>query len=355
MHRILVFALCGVALFSTAAFAANPKVGVVVAGLVDPNLSDTQVQNALAYARQSGAQFVREVFYWNQMQPTGPSFDPVYLAAAERFVQEAISAGLTPYITLQNSPPWVRHCTTDGDISCDPAGSNASYPPSPDMWIWWRNFVSDVVNHFPQVTYWGVWNEPNAAEFLGISPSYGNWFEEYYQLFAYAADAIHAAPGRAIAGPELASGMSSRNWTPEEEFANFVNRLNFCFWPQDILSVHFYGALPNSAQDLEQRMANYNNSAAGAVLSNQIWLTETGWGIWETNDTDQARVLTRIYQQLATTSASRWTKAFKFHLWAPIEDRHLIVNALTGSPTFRPAYSCLQAFANGWPLPAVCQ
>jgi hypothetical protein len=148
MRRILVL-LCSLSIFSTAAFAANPRVGLVVAGLVEPTLSDQQVHDALQQANQSGAQFVREVFYWDKMQPTGPSFDPTYLAAAERFVREATNAGLTPYITLQNSPPWVRHCTVNGASSCDPAGSDATYPPSPDMWIWWRNFVSDVVNHFP--------------------------------------------------------------------------------------------------------------------------------------------------------------------------------------------------------------
>jgi hypothetical protein len=353
MRKILLLSVL-VAAFGTAAFASSQQIGVVTAGLVDPNLSTTQVRNLLGYAKQSGAQYVREVFYWDQMEPTGPSFDPVYLAAADRFVQEAINAGLTPYITLQNTPPWVRHCAVNGDVSCDPAGSGANYPPSPDMWIWWRNFVSDVVNHFSQVTYWGIWNEPDQAGFLGISPSYGNWFEEYYQLFAYAADAIQAVPGRVIAGPELSSGISSRNMTPEAEFQNFVNRLNFRFRPQDLLSVHFYG-VTSPATDLEQRMESYNSSAANAGLSNQIWLTETGGGSYETDDTYQAQVLTRTYQQLAATSASRWTKAFKFHLWAPVENRELVANALTGSPTFRPAYSCLQALASGSALPPICQ
>jgi len=342
MRRILLL-LCFLSIFSTAGLAANPRVGLVVAGLVDSNLSDQQVQSALQQAKQSGAQFVREVFYWDKMQPTGPSFDPTYLAAAERFVREATNAGLTPYITLQNSPPWVRA-----------AGTNATYPPSPDMWIWWRNFVSDVVNHFPQVTYWGVWNEPNDAGFLAVSSSYKDWFDEYYLLFGYAADAIQAAPGRVIAGPELGGGYSSRGLSPETEFQNFANALNYRFRPQDVLTVHFYGAFPYSAWDLERRMESYNNSAAGAGLSNQIWLTEAGWGVWETDDIDQALVLTRMYQKVASTSASRWTKVFKFHAWAPVENRHLVTNASSGSPTYRPAYSCLQALANGWPLPAVC-
>jgi cellulase (glycosyl hydrolase family 5) len=348
MCRVLLL-FCSISVFSTSAFASNPQVGLVVAGLVDAKLSDQQVQSALQQAKQAGAQFVREVFYWDQMQPTGPSFDPAYLAAAERFVQKAINVGLTPYITLENSPPWARHCTADGTADCDPA-----YPPASDMWIWWRNFVSDVVNHFPQVTYWGVWNEPNDVGFLKISPSYRDWFDEYYLLFAYAADAIQAAAGRVIAGPELSSGVSSRNLTPEAEFQNFVNALGYRLRPQDILTVHFYGSWPYSAWDLEHRMLSYNSSAAGAGLSNQIWLTEAGWGVWETDDIDQALVLTRIYRKLLSTSASRWTKVFKFHLWAPIENLQIVTNALSANPTFRPAYLCLQALANGWPLPELC-
>lgn len=336
----------------------NPKFGLVGGGLDDPHLTSTQVRRILGHAKQSGAGFVLDVIYWDFAQPTWGQFDPSYMASVDTFVTAAIDSGLTPYIKFQHTPDWVRLCPGP---DCDP-NSTVDSPPHPALFNAWQSFISDVLDRYPQVKYWGVWNEPNGfsvdtvtgdtTRFLNHN-GYATWFDAYYLLFASAADVIQSKPGRVIVGPELGWGPSDRGLSPETEFANFVNALNYRFRPQDILSVHFYGP----ASDLATRIPVLERSATNAGLSaNQIWVTEVGDGSSAAEGSDdsyQAHSVTAFYQTFLSSSVPQWTKLFKFSLWN-IWEFELIRNANTASPTFRPAYFCYQALARQFTLPNGC-
>ena len=327
----------------------NPKFGVVGGGLDDPHLTPTQVRRIIGHAKRSGAGFVLDVIYWDFAQPTWGQFDPVYMASVDTFVKATIDSGLTPYIKFQRSPAWARLCYA-GSTDCD-STSTVDSPPHPAMFNAWKDFISAVLDRYPQVQYWGIWNEPNSG-FLNHN-GYANWLDAYYLLFAYAADVIQSKPGRVIVGPELGWGYSDRGLSPETEFQNFVNALSYRFRPQDVLSIHFY----NSGSLLPGRISLLESYATNAGLSqNQIWVTEAGDGYAAGEGSDdlyQARSVTDFYESFLSSSIPQWTKLFKFSLWHD-SSFELIRNADTSTPTFRPAFFCYQALARNLTVPSNC-
>ena len=329
--------------------ATNGRFGVDGGGLDNPNLTGAQVRRILGHAKQSGAGFVLDVIYWDFAQPTWGQFDPGYMASVDTFVTAAIDSGLTPYIKFQRSPAWARLCYA-GSTDCD-STSTVDSPPHPAMFNAWKDFISGVLDRYPQVKYWGVWNEPNTG-FLNYN-GYANWFDAYSLLFHYAADVIQSKPGRVIVGPELGWGYSDRGLSPEAEFQNFVNQMAWRFRPQDVLSFHYY----NPGNLLPGRVSLLESYATSAGLSqNEIWVTEAGDGYAAGEGSDdwyQARSVTDFYQGLLTSPTRQWTKLFKFALWNE-SDFELIRNADTATPTFRPAYFCYQSLARNFTLAAGC-
>jgi hypothetical protein len=330
---------------------ANPRVGIVDGSL---GQSDDAVRRAMGFAKRAGVSIVREEVRWPAAEPNGPSLDPGFMSQLHAYVQAVLDSGMTPYLTLQDTPFW----------ALDPSNSFATEasPPAAGMWAWWRQFVADIVAAEPRVTYWGVWDEPNyqnqqdSTGFLNLQGMHtSNWFDAYYPMFGYAADAIQAAPGRILVGPELGWGPSLRGNTLQYEWGQFVQALGYRIRPQDVLTVHYYDSA--TAGILERSMQWIADTAAAHGLGqNNIWVTElAGYGPWEFNDALQDSMLTADFQAALSTRVSRWTKSFRFELtnFAGFE---LVPNAWTDpNAQPRPAYYCLRALAYATPLPTGCQ
>jgi hypothetical protein len=127
-------------------------------------------------AAELGVGWERILFYWNEIQPTGPN-DWNTLHVLEEWLHEANAHNRTVVGVLKNSPGWA---TDSPYASGVPRGL---YLPDDDPDNLWANYVRRVVQYYAPlgVHNWAIWNEPDIAP-----GTYGHEFSgtmaDYYQL-----------------------------------------------------------------------------------------------------------------------------------------------------------------------------
>ncbi len=139
-----------------------------------------------------GVGWERILFYWSEIEPTGPT-DWNTLHVLEEWLAEANAQGRTIVGLLKNTPPWA----TDGEpYSGVPRGL---YLPINDPGNLWATYTREVAQYYgPRgVHHWIIWNEPD------IDPGvYGHEFsgtvEDYYQLVKVAYQSIKAVDPNAV-------------------------------------------------------------------------------------------------------------------------------------------------------------
>lgn len=122
----------------------------------------------------------RILFYWNEIQPTGPD-DWNTLHVLEEWLVEAQAQDRMVMGLLKNTPAWA----TDGEpFSGVPRGL---YLPLDDPDNLWAGYVRKVVEYYgPRgVHHWIVWNEPEIA--AGVyGHEFGGTTADYFQLLKVA-------------------------------------------------------------------------------------------------------------------------------------------------------------------------
>jgi hypothetical protein len=123
-----------------------------------------------------GVGWERILFYWREIQPTGPD-DWNTLHVREEWLAMANSQGRMVVGLLKNTAPWASEDGTEAGI---PKGL---YLPTDDPGNLWAQFVRRIAAYYGprNVHHWIVWNEPE------IRPGvYGHEFagsvNDYYQL-----------------------------------------------------------------------------------------------------------------------------------------------------------------------------
>jgi len=157
--------------------ASSASAGTMTTGFLDPSnaaLSNPNQELSSAAAmdgvQMAGSKIARFYVYWRAVDtgdqepanPTDPD-DPSYnwnAQSLEDNVTEAQNRGLTVFLTLRSAPDWAQR----GGPSSDGRGT---HNPDPQML---KRFTIAALAKFPNVQYWGVWNEPNYKAFL--SPQY---------------------------------------------------------------------------------------------------------------------------------------------------------------------------------------
>ncbi|MBE7528141.1 MAG: hypothetical protein HS099_00135 [Ardenticatenaceae bacterium] len=145
-------------------------------GALDPRFGAIESFWAPAEAAELGVGFERILFYWNEIQPTGPN-DWNTLHVHEEWLAEAQAHNRQVLGLLKNTPQWA----TDGEFASGvPRGL---YLPIDDPGNLWANYVRRVAQYYGPlgVHNWIVWNEPDIAPHV-----YGHEFagstEDYYRL-----------------------------------------------------------------------------------------------------------------------------------------------------------------------------
>jgi polysaccharide biosynthesis protein PslG len=237
----------------------NPESAVT--GYASHNLTLSELREI----RAAGGRFVRTDFTMSSVQPTSSqAFDWDQL---DTKVAAASAQGLQVLGILDYSPPWNAHpeCITGSHHECAPADPAA-----------FANFAAAAATHFPQVTYWEIWNEPNLIRFWSPSPS----SIDYVIMLNAAYAAIKAAAPHDVV---VAGALSRARDIPGAQIAptTFVRSMYANGAQFDILSLHPYtypfspdtatsgNGWPDVATIRETMVANGDSAK-------KIWITELG-------------------------------------------------------------------------------
>ncbi|MCL4867978.1 MAG: hypothetical protein KJ063_03330 [Anaerolineae bacterium] len=165
-------------------YAAAPAAHTQAQGALDSRFGAVEAFWAPNEAAELGVGWERILFYWNEIQPTGPN-DWNTLHVPEEWLVEARSNGRTVVGLLKNTPTWA----TDGEFAAGvPYGL---YLPIDDPGNLWANYARRAATYYGArgVNHWIIWNEPDIAPDV-----YGHEFagsiQDYVQLLKVAYLAI---------------------------------------------------------------------------------------------------------------------------------------------------------------------
>jgi hypothetical protein len=173
-------------------FAAQSDSGDEDDAPVDPRFGIIEAFWEPDDAAELGVGWDRILFYWNEIQPTGPD-DWNTLHVLEEWLDDAREQDRMVMGLLKNTPNWA----TDGEpFSGVPRGL---YLPVDDPDNLWAGYVGKVVEYYAPlgVHHWIVWNEPEIS--AGV---YGHEFsgttQDYYQLLKVAYQVAKEHDPRAV-------------------------------------------------------------------------------------------------------------------------------------------------------------
>lgn len=172
--------------------AAAPAAYTQAQGAVDSRFGAVEAFWAPNEAAELGVGWERILFYWNEIQPTGPN-DWNTLHVPEEWLTEARNNGRTVVGLLKNTPNWA----TDGEFA---AGvPHGLYLPIDDPGNLWANYTRRAASYYGArgVNHWIIWNEPDIAPNV-----YGHEFagsiHDYVQLLKVAYLTIKEANPSAV-------------------------------------------------------------------------------------------------------------------------------------------------------------
>lgn len=222
-------------------------------------------------AARLGLGWERILFYWSEIQPTGPE-DWNTLHVDDRWLARAAADGREVVGLLKQTPAWA----TEGlPVVGTPRGL---YLPSDDPQNLWANYVRRIAAYYAPrgVHHWIIWNEPE------IDPTvYGYEFAgsvaDYYQLVKVAHQVMKAVDPLAVihlAGvtywhDAVAGRPQYLQRFLEEAARDPQAETNGFFF--DVISLHIYfrvESIPAIVQEVEQLQARFG-------LDKPIWLNET--------------------------------------------------------------------------------
>ena len=208
----------------------------------------------------------RILFYWNEIQPTGPD-DWNTLHVLEEWLVEAREQDRMVMGLLKNTPAWA----TDGaPFSGVPRGL---YLPVDDPDNLWAGYVRKVVEYYAplDVHHWIIWNEPE------IEPGvYGHEFagstRDYYQLLKVAYQVAKANDPQAVIHLAGWSYWHDPGWLAEflqVATADPEGKTNNYFF--DVITLHIYFRVETVEQLVEETWEIQQRFG----LQKPIWINET--------------------------------------------------------------------------------
>lgn len=219
-------------------------------------------------AAELGVGWERILFYWNEIQPTGPN-DWNTLHVPEEWLAEATAHGRQVVGLLKNTPNWA----TDGEFASGvPRGL---YLPIDDPGNLWANYARRVATYYSahNVHNWIIWNEPDIAPDV-----YGHEFsgsmQDYVQLLKVGYLAIKSVDPNATIH---LGGMTY--WHDQGYLGRLLRAIaadpdaaanNYFF---DVVSLHIYFR-PETIYTIVGN-AYGAQSAAGINPLKAVWINET--------------------------------------------------------------------------------
>lgn len=217
-------------------------------------------------ANELGVGWDRILFYWNEIQPTGPD-DWNTLHVLEEWLRDARDGDRVVMGLLKNTPPWA----TDAEpFSGAPRGL---YLPIDDPDNLWAGYVGKVVDYYAPlgVHHWIVWNEPEIE--AGV---YGHEFSgatrDYYQLLKVAYQVAKARDPEAVIHLAGWSYWHDTDWLDKflkVATADPEGAANGYFF--DTITLHIYFRVETVEELVEKTRAIQKRYG----LDKPVWINET--------------------------------------------------------------------------------
>ena len=233
----------------------------------------------MRFAGPAGATWSRLGVQWPRHEPER---DVYTFEDYDRTVAAARRHGVRLLPVLAQTPEWA---------SGAPAGAamRHRYPAAESELDEWREYVATVVDRYPDVEYWEIWNEPNIDWFLRADANHREYVD---RILIPAAEVIHAH-GRKVVAPSYTLEWPLDVWPLKERPARHSYNVASAIrdvdrwlayhdaWRHiDILSVHY------SKGDTEKPMLPFGeNMMPFYDHVHERWIA-TGRldGIWNTEE-----------------------------------------------------------------------
>ncbi|MEI2610641.1 MAG: hypothetical protein V9G20_18595 [Candidatus Promineifilaceae bacterium] len=267
MRKMMLFCLFVLGMVGLRSAAATPTI-TFAQGALDPRFGAIEAFWAPNEAAELGVGWERILFYWNEIQPTGPT-DWNTLHVPEEWLSEATSRGRTVVGLLKNTPTWA----TDGQFASGvPRGL---YLPLDDPANLWANYTRQIAGYYSAhgVHNWIIWNEPDIAPEV-YGHEFGGSVQDYVQLLKVAYLSIKAIDPAAVIH---LGGMTY--WHDQGYLSRLLQAIvadpdaaanNYFF---DVVSLHIYFR-PETIYNIVGN-AYGAQSQAGISPLKAVWINET--------------------------------------------------------------------------------
>lgn len=208
----------------------------------------------------------RILFYWNEIQPTGPE-DWNTLHVLEEWLDDARAQDRMVVGLLKNTPAWA----TDGEpFSGVPRGL---YLPVDDPDNLWAGYVRKVVEYYAPlgVHHWIIWNEPEIEPGV-YGHEFGGSTADYYQLLKVAYEVAKDNDPQAVIHLAGWSYWHDPDWLGEflrVATADPEGKANNYFF--DVVTLHIYFRVETVEELVEETWAIQKRYG----LQKPIWINET--------------------------------------------------------------------------------
>lgn len=285
--------------------------GVMADGpLVDPAITDLAREGTLMQA--SGAEAIRIVLYWADMQPREGG--PIDFSATDRVFAVAAANSLHVLPVVIRAPAWAREVPSD--IASPPRGDAAytvflealvdRYGPQGSFWT-----ERPELPRRPQ-RQWQVWNEPNIDTYWSSPRPFA---ARYVRLLRASYRALKAAdPGSQV----VLCGFANFSWRALADAYRAGARRWF-----DVAAVHpFSGRLSNVLKIVRltrEVMARYGDRRKGLIISELTWPSARGKTRntigFETTEAGQAVRLRNAFEALLRIRRSARIRQIFWYTW----------------------------------------
>ena len=232
------------------------------------------------FAKETGVTWSRVGTRWHKQEPRKDQYN---FAEYDELVRSAQKHNIEVLPLIGHTAGWASSAP-------DNAEHKDKYPPSDEMIEQWEEYVTEVVQRYPDIQYFEIWNEPNIDWFLRADQNYKVYVDK---ILIPAAKIIHDH-GRKVVGLSYTTEWPDDSWPPEQRPRHYsenvaanildVNRwLNYHeAWKYiDIIAVHYtHGdAEKHSEPYAENMMPFYDYMYANWIKTGKvegIWNTEAG-------------------------------------------------------------------------------
>ena len=167
--------------------AQNPYPPSPPPPMADSRFGAVEAYDAPHIAKAAGVGWGRVIFWWHQMQPTGPNdWNPHYFPDGQ--MNNELAEGRELVGLLAGTPAWA---SDSGSVRAVPSGL---YLPYDDPNNLWGNFVYKMADYYAgKIDRWVIWNEPDVWDDSHPGKTWEGTVEDFVQLQKVAYQAAHAA------------------------------------------------------------------------------------------------------------------------------------------------------------------